>query len=302
VAFSPDGKTLASGGGENSIRFWEVTSGKEQGFLDSRWVKSVAFSPDGRMLASGGTGNRIQLWDIATRKDRMLLNEHSQFAAPLVTFSPDGRTLASGGRCMHEIRVWDTTTGIQTASLEGHDEYGVEALSFLDDGKTLASVGHDAQVRWWDMASGKYTATLDAADWTPAAAIGPVGRTVAIAVWDVGSVNGENVVQENRVKLWTCATGKERPSRKAASTTSLVFHPGASMVTAMAFSPDGGTLATGSESGLVTLWDVKSGKERAALKGHTDTVRSLAFSPDGTVLASGSSDGTIKLWNLSKTK
>ncbi len=296
VAISPDGKTLASGGADNTIRLWDVATGKEQAALPTVMPKiaeflvdSLAFSPDGKTLASGTGGNKVDLWDVSTRKCTNLLNEESQFASPLVVFSPDGKAFASGGRCIREIRLWDVATGKLGATLEGHDLYGVKALVFQRDGKTLISVGHDAQIKRWDTATGKNTSTLKTADWTPAAAFSPDGKIAAVVIPAVDGIKGKKDVTENCVKLFEVATGKVQASLKGDAVTDLT----------MVFSPDGKTLATGYTENTIKLWDIATGKELGTLRGHAS---SLAFSRDGKMLAAGSADKKIKLWDLAKTK
>jgi WD40 repeat protein len=292
VAVSPDCKTVASGGADRTIRFWDVASGKERAAVKKAaefWVDSVTFSPDGKTLAAGAGGNTVKLWDVGTRKETTLLNKDSQFASPLAVISPDGNTLASGGRCIREIRLWDVTTGKPAATLSGHDDYGVRALAFAPDGKSLASVGgHDGSLKVWDVATGKNTATRKLADGTHAATTSADGKTLATAICVVKSVNGMNVYADNSVKVWEAATAKVQATLPAADVASL------------AFSPDGKTLATGNEAGHIQLWDAATGKTLAALRGHTDKVWALAYSPDGKVLVSGSADKTIMLWDVAK--
>jgi WD40 repeat protein len=114
LAFSSDGKTLASGSADNSIKLWKVATGgnpttlKGAGAFMWCWV---AFSPDGKMLASGGGGNQIKLWNVATGKSTTILDRADQYAMPRVVFSPDGKILASGGLCIRRIKLWDAVTG-----------------------------------------------------------------------------------------------------------------------------------------------------------------------------------------------
>jgi WD40 repeat protein len=370
VAIGPDGKTLASGGADNTIRFWDVASGKEQAAVKNAavfWVDSVAFSPDGKTLGSGTGGNKVKLWDVGTRKERTLLDKNSEYAAPLVVFSADGKTLASGGRCIREMKLWDVASGQNTATLKGHDADGVKAMAVTRDGKALASVGHDGRIKLWDLTTGKNTAALTIADWVPSAAFSPDGKILATATWVVESINDMNVVTDKRVKLWEVATGKKRAPMKPAAKpdpaaiaklvrqlgsddfstreeasrelgkldevpaalqdaansadpevarrargvigviTARIEEQGTlkghtAMVSCLVFSPDGKTLATGSEDSTIKLWDVAKGQELAILQGHTGKVLSLAFGADGKLLASGSADKTIKLWDAGKAK
>jgi WD40 repeat protein len=253
-------------------------------------VDSVAFSPDGKILASGIGGSGVKLWDVGTQKVTTLRDEVSQYASPLVLFSPDGKTLASGGRCMQKIRLWDVTSGKQTVALEGHDHYGVKALAFTPDGKTLASVGHWASVKLWDLATARNVATRMTVKWTPAAAFSPDGKTLATAVCVVNEIKGRNVVTDKCIRLWDVATGKQQMALKGHR----------DVVSAVVFSPDGKTVATGSEDHTIKLWDVATGNEIAILNGHTDEVVALVYSRDGKTLASGSKDKTIKLWEVLK--
>jgi WD40 repeat protein len=297
VAISPDGKIIASGGHDNTIRLWNVATGKPLTTLKAarHGLDSVAFSPDGMTLAAGNGGNAIKLWDVGTYTDTTLRNKISQYAGPLVVFNSDGKALASGGRCIREIRLWNVTTGKQTATLAGHDAYGIRAMVFTPDGKTLATVGYHGEIKLWDVATARNTAThkLDATH-VPRATFSLNGKMLAAVR---GSVivekNKRNVVKDPEcLKLWEVATGKELGTLEAP----------AAHVRAIVFSPDGKTLAAGSEGGTIKLWDVATRKERDAFKAHTAEVSCLSFSADSRMLISGSDDKTVKLWDVATRK
>ena len=154
VSFSPDGKTLASGSGDKTIKLWDITTGKEirtlQGHSSS--VASVSFSPDGKTLASGSYNNIIKLWDITTGMEIPTLRGHSE-GFWSVSFSPDGKTLASGNDDK-TIKLWDIITGTEIRTLQGHSS-AVLSVSFSPDGKTLASGSDDNTIKLWDITTGK---------------------------------------------------------------------------------------------------------------------------------------------------
>ncbi len=153
VAFSPDGKTLASG--SKSIKLWDaVTNGTNTATLEGHTgnVSSVAFSPDGKTLASGSQDTSIKLWDVASGKNTATLEGHAN-AVYSVAFSPNGKTLASGSED-RTIKLWDVASGTNTATLKGHMG-GVWSVAFGPDGKRLASGSVDSTIKLWDVAPAK---------------------------------------------------------------------------------------------------------------------------------------------------
>ncbi|KAK5689300.1 hypothetical protein LTR17_026358 [Elasticomyces elasticus] len=125
VAFSPDGKTVAFGSNDKTVRLWDAATGEERQTLEEHdaWVSTVAFLPDGKTVASGSNDKMVRLWDAATGEERQKLEGHDG-SVSAVAFSPDGKTVASGS---HDkmVRLWDAATGEERQKLEGHD-LGVE--------------------------------------------------------------------------------------------------------------------------------------------------------------------------------
>jgi WD40 repeat protein len=171
VAFSPDGKTLASASYDGTLKLWDMTTGKERATLGEYkgCLGYVAFSPDGKTLASGAIGSpgffpdlkQVKLWDVATGKVRTTLKQDTYFVHS-VAFSPDGKTLASVNE---DVTLWDLATDKERATLQGYAKedheisghvHGVESVAFTPDGKTLAAaVNHGTTVKVWDVATAK---------------------------------------------------------------------------------------------------------------------------------------------------
>ena len=278
LAFSPDGRTLATGSWDGAIKLRDVESGA---LLWMSWqtdiIHCVAFSPDGHTLASGGDGATIRLWDASSGTHLQTLTGHSGPVHAL-TWSPDGSLLASGGFDM-QIRLWkmqeaqpETSVGM----LVGHTNW-VFSLAFAPDGRTLASASFDRTVKLWDVDSLSVRETLTGhIDLVFAVAWSPDGRLLASCGLD------------QTIWFWDV----ERSSYR----TTLLGHTAA--VYGLAFTPDNRSLLSGSEDGTVRVWEVESGQCVRIMQGYAAALYDVAWSPDGTQLASAGTDLLVTIWEV----
>jgi len=245
----------------------------------------IAISPD-RLTVVSEKDRTLRLWDVPTAQPRGVpLSGHTHDIMS-VAFSPDGKTLVTVSADT-TVRLWNTLTGQpRGAPLEGHTRW-IDYVAFSPDGKTFASGSQDA-LRLWDAATGALRGGLDRPDagWADVTSLA-FSRDGKTLVSGSGDVLTKDV---NSLRLWDAATGAPRSGAMKGHTAP---------VSAVAISPSGKIVASGSADNTVRLWDAASGKPRGEpLRGHTNRVQVVAFSPDGNTLASGSDDSTLRLWDV----
>ncbi|MBZ9639248.1 AAA family ATPase [Streptomyces sp. PSKA30] len=276
IAWSPDGRMLATASRDGTARVHDARSGRTLLVLpcDGVMVESVAWSPDSARVATAGRDRVVRIWDAASGEPVRLLTGAGDLNRQ-VAWSPDGRHVAASSKD-RIVRVWEADTGRLVHELHAHDE-DVWGVAWSPDGNRLASASHDQTAIVWDLATGRAATTLTGhSDFVEGIAWSPDGRHIATGSGD------------HTARIWDAGTGDLR----------MLLRGHTDYVWNLVWSPDGRMLASASSDRTVRIVSTEDAKVLAVLRGHADTVWGVTWSPCGTMLATSSTDGTGMVWDL----
>jgi WD40 repeat protein len=317
-AVTPDGRHMVSASRDQTLKVWELESGRVVATLEGHtdWVRACAVTPDGRHVVSASDDQTLKVWELGSGRAVATLEGHAHWVNACAV-TPDGRYVVSAS---HDktLKVWELATGCAVATLEGHT-HSVNACAVTPDGRHVVSASHDKTLKVWELGSGRAPTTLNGhTDYVRACAVTPDSRHVVSAsddttlkVWELASgcelttldghtenargcavtPDGRHVVSasgDKTLKVWELTSGR--------ALATLDGHT--KSVSACAVTPNGRHVVSASDDKTLKVWELGSGRALSTLDGHTDSVRACAVTPDGRHGVSASADQMLKVWDL----
>jgi WD40 repeat protein len=276
VAWSPDGKRIASASYDRTVQVWDAVTGHLFVTYSGHrnWVSAIAWSPDGKYIASASFDRTVQVWDAATGRRLLTYHGHTDTVAS-VAWSPDGSRLASASYDK-TVQVWTlgkSGRGDTLFTYHGHFSW-VTAVAWSPDGKKIASAGTDRTVQVWDPATGR----------TLLIYIGHLNIVTAVA-WSPDGKKIASVSFDKTVQVWDATTGKF-----------LWLYCCRGWVNGVVWSPDGRYVASANTNKTVQIWNGTTGQRMLTYSNHRSEVLTVSWSPDGMRIASGDDDGLVRVW------
>jgi WD40 repeat protein len=276
IAFSPDGKRLATASRDGTAKLWDSQSGQIQLTLTSNTdrISDVIFSPDGEHVATASWDRTAKIWDATSGQELLTLSGHTN-ALNSIAYSPDGTRLVTTSQD-RTARVWDSVSGQQLLIFNEHTSWVLDA-KFGWGGKRVVTGSWDGTAKVWNAASGEVLANL----------LGHSGPVKSIAL-SLDEKKLATASTDLSAKVWNISFSEEL----------LTLSGHTDQISRVEFSPDGARVVTASWDGSAKVWDADSGRLLLTLTGHIDKVRGVALSPDGTRLATASDDRVVKVWDF----